>query len=103
MDRRIDKGGFDGEDSMNNDHVEQELAQFFIEREGEGIMASIREMDLIEAGILDSLDLVSLAAFIEERFDRKLAVDDPKTFAAMRNYDTLVHLSKTGEARPADD
>lgn len=31
------------------------LAKFFVEREGEGVLVEIRNIDLIEAGIIDSL------------------------------------------------
>lgn len=48
------------------------LAKFFVEREGEGVLVEIRNIDLIEAGIIDSLDLVSLAVFIEQEFGKKL-------------------------------
>ncbi|MGB3740153.1 MAG: acyl carrier protein [Pontixanthobacter sp.] len=85
---------------MTNENIEREIAQFFIEREGEGVMDSIREMDLIDAGILDSLDLVSLATMIDTRFGVKLDVGDPATFASMRRYDDLVKLAQTGTPAP---
>jgi len=52
--------------------AEQKLAKFFVEREGEGILEEIREIDFIEAGIIDSLDLVSLAVYIEKNFNKRL-------------------------------
>ena len=51
---------------------EQKLAKFFVDREGEGILDEIREIDFIEAGIIDSLDLVSLAVFIEQNFNESI-------------------------------
>ena len=81
---------------MTNDEIEREIARFFIEREGEGIMDSIRDVDLIDAGILDSLDLVSLATMIDRRFGVKLDIGDPAVLASMRRYDDLVGMTQTG-------
>ena len=86
---------------MTNDEIEREISQFFIEREGEGVMDSIRDVDLIDAGILDSLDLVSLATMIDSRFGVKLDIGDPAVLASMRRYDDLVGMAQTGT--PATD
>lgn len=72
--------------------AEQKLAQFFIEREGNGILEEIREIDFIEAGIIDSLDLVSLAVFIEQNFGKKIDLASPETFTAARHFDSLMKL-----------
>jgi acyl carrier protein len=72
---------------------ERALAAFFVEREGEGVLEVLREVNLLEDGLIDSLDMVSLAVFIEERFGRKLDLTDPATFQAMTRFDTLVRLA----------
>lgn len=72
--------------------AEQKLAKFFVEREGEGILDEIREIDFIEAGIIDSLDLVSLAVFIEQNFNKKIDLASPETFSAARRFDSLMRL-----------
>ena len=71
---------------------EMKLAQFFVEREGEGILEEIRNIDFIEAGILDSLDMVSLAVFIEVSFGKKLNLTEETTFNAARRFDSLMDL-----------
>jgi len=74
---------------------ENKLAQFFIEREGEGILEEIREINFHEAGIIDSLDLVSLAVFIEQDFGVKIDLTDPETFATTARFDSLImHITK---------
>lgn len=75
---------------------ERQLAQFFVEREGEGVLDEIRTIDFIEAGIIDSLDLVSLAVFIERQFNKKIDLADPATFGAVRRFDSLVALIGDG-------
>ena len=71
---------------------EQKLAQFFVEREGDGILEGIREIDFIETGIIDSLDMVSLAVFIEQNFYKKIDLVSPETFNAVRRFDSLIAL-----------
>jgi acyl carrier protein len=72
--------------------VEQKLAQFFVEREGSGILEEIREIDFIGTGIIDSLDIVSLAMFIEKNFHKKIDLTSPETFNAARRFDSLITL-----------
>lgn len=72
--------------------TEQKLAKFFVEREGEGILDEIREIDFIETGIIDSLDLVSLAVFIEQNFHKKIDLANPDTFNAARRFNSLMKL-----------
>lgn len=71
---------------------EMRLAQFFIEREGEGVLAELRGVDFIEQGYLDSLDLVTLAVFVEKEFDKKLDLTEPDIFERTRNFDSLMAL-----------
>ena len=77
---------------MNFSDKELKLAQFFVEREGEGVLDVLRDIDLFEAGIMDSLDLVSLGVFIEKTFGKKLDLTDSATLAAARRFDTLAAL-----------
>jgi acyl carrier protein len=72
---------------------ERTLAEFFMEREGEGVLEVLGEVDLLESGLIDSLDMVSLAVFIEERFGRKLDLTEPATFQSMTRFDSLVRLA----------
>jgi len=77
---------------LNFTDAEQKLAKFFVEREGEGILEEIRSLDFIEAGIIDSLDLVSLAVFIEKNFNKKIDLANPETLNAARRFDSLIDL-----------
>ena len=74
----------------NND--EKILSRFFVEREGEGVLDSLKSIDLIDSGILDSLDIVTLASFIEEEFSVKFDLTDTNTFNAVRRFDSLMEL-----------
>lgn len=69
---------------------EMRLARFFVEREGEGVLDELREVDFVEQGYLDSLDLVTLAVFIEKEFGKKLDLTDPEIFARTHTFDALM-------------
>ena len=71
---------------------EAKLAQFFIEREGEGVLEIIKDIDFLEAGIIDSLDFVSLAVFVEKTFGKKLDLTDQDVFQAMKRFQSLLEL-----------
>ena len=73
-------------------NTEIEIANFFVKREGEGILDSIYEMDFIDSGIIDSLDLLLLASYIEESFGVKLNLMDESTFTSIRKFNSLVQL-----------
>ena len=72
---------------------EQRLARFFVQREGEGVLEIISTVDFFQQGLLDSLDMVALAVFIEKEFQRKLDLTDPATMKAMAQFDTLSVLA----------
>lgn len=76
--------------------VEIKVAEFFIQREGEGILKTLKETDLIASGIIDSLDVVSLAVHIEKKFKIKLDLSDPKVLQSIRRFDSIVALVNHG-------
>ena len=71
---------------------EEKMLKFFTEREGQGIRNDIRNLDLQAEGILDSLDMVELAMFIQNEFGKKVDLSDAKTLAALENFDSLMQL-----------
>ena len=71
---------------------DKKLAKFFVEREGEGVLEEIRDIDFLEAGIMDSLDLVGLAVFIEQEFGQKIDLTNPETMLALRRFDSMIAL-----------
>ncbi len=72
---------------------EKRLARFFVEREGNGVLEVITNIDFFENGLLDSLDMVSLAVFIEREFQRKVDLTNPLTMKAMARFDSLCELA----------
>ena len=85
---------------MELQEIEKTIERFFVEREGEGISEIIRDIDFIEEGILDSLDLVSLSVFIESNLRKKIDVTDDQTFQSMRRFESLVAMVTSASAPP---
>jgi|TARA_B100001971_G_C17936961_1_gene405636 acyl carrier protein len=77
---------------MKFNENETKLAQFFIEREGEGILEVIKDIDFFDEGIIDSLDFVSLAVYVEDNFGIKLDLTNQDVFQAMKRFQTLIEL-----------
>ena len=59
---------------MSFTSVEQTIANFFVQREGKGILEEIRKLDFFEQGILDSLDVVFLATTLRKNLVKKLTL-----------------------------
>ena len=78
--------------SMTDQEIRKALESFFSEREGEELLDEIDSIDLVDEGILDSLDFLSLAAYIEKTCGVKLELTDEGTFKAMRNIGSLQRL-----------
>lgn len=74
---------------------ELKMAQFFIDREGKGVLNSLRTMNFLADGIIDSLDMVSLAVHIETKFGKKIDLTDRGTLQALTKFDSLMSLVRT--------
>ena len=55
-------------------------------------MKVIKKIDFIDEGILDSLDVVSLAAFLQKEFKKKIDVTNYETMQAFHHFDDIVKL-----------
>ena len=77
---------------MSFTNVEQTIADFFTQKEGKGILGEIRKLDFLEQGILDSLDIVFLATYIEEKFGKKIDIIDDNVLQALRHFNDIVKL-----------
>ena len=77
---------------INYDSKYQFLIDYFVEREGMQIIEKLFVIDLVESGLIDSLDILELAMLIEENLDIKLNLSDDKVFKAMRNLNSIIDL-----------
>tara|TARA_B100000900_G_scaffold412127_1_gene433263 strand:+ start:1558 stop:1803 length:246 start_codon:yes stop_codon:yes gene_type:complete len=73
-------------------NTEKIIADFFVKREGEEILNHLDEIDFIDSGYIDSLDLVVLADYIEQSFNVKIDLMDEDVFNSVRKFESLVKL-----------
>lgn len=71
---------------------ELKLAKFFIEREGEGVLESLKNCNLVDEGFLDSLDMVVLAVFIEKEFNLKIDIASEDFYLNMQSFDEIFKM-----------
>tara|TARA_B100001105_G_scaffold18058_1_gene13142 strand:+ start:25 stop:264 length:240 start_codon:yes stop_codon:yes gene_type:complete len=77
---------------MEFSQTEKIVTQFFIEREGEEILKVIKKIDFIDEGILDSLDIISLADYLQKKFNKKIDVTNYETIQAFHRFNDIVKL-----------
>tara|TARA_B100001287_G_C22400518_1_gene397652 strand:- start:144 stop:389 length:246 start_codon:yes stop_codon:yes gene_type:complete len=73
-------------------NTEKIISDFFIKREGKEILNHLHQIDFIDSGYIDSLDLLVLADYIEESFNIKIDLTNEDTFKAVRKFQSLVKL-----------
>jgi acyl carrier protein len=77
----------------------QRQVRSFITSELSGDLSSIRDDEsLLEAGIIDSLAMLQLVAFLEKQFDLRILEDDmmPDNFESLDAIAAYVTRSKNG-------
>ena len=77
---------------MDFSQTEKIVAQFFVEREGEEILKVIKKIDFVDEGILDSLDIISLADYLQKKFNKKIDVTNYETIQAFHRFNDIVKL-----------
>ena len=68
------------------------LLDFFVQREGDQIVAELVDIDLIESGIIDSLDILELVILIEKNVGVKIDLSNDQAFSAMRRFNSIINL-----------
>jgi acyl carrier protein len=68
------------------------LQKWFVDREGQSIVKELHKINLLESGILDSLDILTLVMFLEKKFKIKIDISKPKILKSFEKFDTIVKL-----------
>ena len=69
------------------------LKDFFETREGSGVVEEIGDSDLIDAGWVDSLDLVELATLVSEATGKAVDLTKEDDFNAMRSIQGILQFA----------
>ena len=76
---------------MKKKDIEVFLTNYLIEKEGSGIKKSLLKIDLLESGIIDSLDLVTISIEIEKNFKIKINPNSSKTLKNFSNFNKMIN------------
>ena len=82
---------------LNNFMKKKELLKltvdnFLKKKNGRDILNGIEKKNLIKDGLIDSLDIFSLASNIEKKLKIKINISDNKTFKKFQKYKSLINL-----------
>ena len=75
-----------------NKIVKTIVDKFLIEKEGQSILKDIEKKKLVDSGILDSLDILTLAIEIGKKIKKKIDISKPKNFKKFNKYTDLIKI-----------
>ncbi|MDC3391348.1 hypothetical protein OAW65_03170 [Candidatus Pelagibacter sp.] len=75
-----------------NELIKKIVDDFLIKKEGKSVLKRIDKKNLISEGIIDSLDVFTLASKIEKTAKIKINIADSKIFKKFQKYKTLINL-----------
>ena len=70
----------------NKNLVKSIVDNFLVKKEGKKILKGIEKKNLLNEGIIDSLDVFTLASLIEKKAKRKLNISNDKIFKKFQKY-----------------
>ena len=76
----------------NKNLVKSIVDSFLVKKEGKKILKGIEKKNLLNEGIIDSLDVFTLASLIEKKAKRKLNISNDKIFKKFQKYKELTNL-----------
>ncbi len=85
---------------MNKKEIEKFLLNYLIKKEGKKVTKILYKQNLLESGIIDSLDLVTISIEIEKNFNIKLNPNSDKTlqnFIYFKDAIDYIYSIKSGK------
>ena len=76
----------------NKNLVKLIVDNFLVKKEVKKILKGIEKKNLLNEGIIDSLDVFTLASLIEKKAKRKLNISNDKIFKKFQKYKELTNL-----------
>ena len=76
----------------NKNLVKSIVDNFLVKKEGKKILKGIEKKNLLNEGIIDSLDIFTLSSMIEKKIKRKIDIADPKVFKKFQKYKDLINI-----------
>ena len=73
------------------------LYNYFSSKVGKKNIKSIRKQNLIESGIIDSLDIVTLSVMIKKKFGVDININSQKSINLFKSYNSILNAIKKNE------
>ena len=70
------------------------LEDYFVKKEGKQVLKNIKKINLIEAGYLDSMDVVNLASLIQKTYKKKIDLSKESVLKSFEKFDLIIKLIK---------
>jgi len=78
---------------MSNKKIVKKIIDDFItKKEGKSILKDIEKKKLVDEGLIDSLDILTIASDIEKKTNKKIDISKSKNYNKFNNYKDLINF-----------
>ena len=75
-----------------NKIVKNIIDNFLIKKEGKSILKEIESKKLLDEGLLDSLDILTISSEIEKKTKKKIDISKSKNYKKFNKYKDLIKI-----------
>ena len=72
--------------------IKKIVDDFLSKKEGKSILKDIEEKNLVDEGLIDSLDILTIASEIEKKTNKKIDISKSKNFNKFNKYKDLINI-----------
>ena len=76
----------------NKKIVKKIIDDFLTKKEGKSILKDIEKKKLVDEGLIDSLDILTIASDIEKKTNKKIDISKSKNKNKFNNYNDLINF-----------
>ena len=78
---------------MSNKKIVKKIIDDFLKKkEGKSILKDIEKKKLVDEGLIDSLDILTIASDIEKKTNKKIDISKSKNYNKFNNYKDLINF-----------
>lgn len=75
-----------------NKIVKNIIDNFLIKKEGNSILKEIENRNLLDEGLIDSLDILTISSEIEKKTKKKIDISKSKNYKKFNKYKDLINI-----------
>ena len=76
----------------NKKIVKKIIDDFLTKKEGKSILKDIEKKKLVDEGLIDSLDILTIASDIEKKTNKKIDISKSKNYNKFNSYNDLINF-----------